>query len=112
MNFVGKFPSIFSSPLHGFIKLNFDGASKGNIGLVGYGGIFRDDNDGPICFYVGRCGNKSNNVGEFIAMDHYLIIALDNGYQRLHIDGDPLLVLSMVNKLLNGLPIHKFIKIW
>jgi hypothetical protein len=35
-------PLIWSPPPAGFIKLNFNGASKGNPGLERLGGVFRD----------------------------------------------------------------------
>jgi len=39
-NSIRKSPIHFSHPTAGFIKLNFDGASKGNPGLARLGGIF------------------------------------------------------------------------
>lgn len=33
----------FRYPGENFIKLNFNGVSKGNPGLAGFGGIFRDN---------------------------------------------------------------------
>jgi len=41
-------------PKHIF-KLNFNGASKGNPGNAGYGGIFRNHEGSPLLIY---CGNK------------------------------------------------------
>jgi hypothetical protein len=35
-------PSFWSPPPEDFVKLNFDGASKGNPGAAGYGVVFRD----------------------------------------------------------------------
>jgi len=34
---------IWQSPPHGFLKINIDGASKGNPGMVGFGGVIRDE---------------------------------------------------------------------
>jgi len=35
-------PSVWHSPLVGLIKLNFNGASKGNAGATGFGVVFRN----------------------------------------------------------------------
>jgi ribonuclease HI len=48
----------------GFVKLNFDGASKGNAGPVGYGAVFKDDNGLILHILVGSLGNDTNNVFE------------------------------------------------
>eukprot|EP00253_Pinus_taeda_P022541 PITA_22541 len=40
-----KSPDKFCYPKENFIKLNFDGASKGNPGEAGFGGIFRDSSN-------------------------------------------------------------------
>jgi len=42
-------------PEHTF-KLNFDGASKGNPGKAGYGGIFRNHAGMPLLIYFGNIG--------------------------------------------------------
>lgn len=35
--------NIHKPPPHGFLKVNIDGASKGNPGLAGFGGVIRDE---------------------------------------------------------------------
>jgi len=35
--------NIWKPPPHGFLKVNIDGASKGNPGLAGFGGVIRDE---------------------------------------------------------------------
>ena len=43
-------PTLWTTPPASFIKFNFDGASKGNPGLVGGGGMFRNDSGKSFIF--------------------------------------------------------------
>lgn len=52
---------IFKPPLEGFIKLSFDGASKGNLRQAGVGGIFRDHPGTTRFIYDDSYGFSSNN---------------------------------------------------
>lgn len=51
----------FSWSSTGFIKLNFDGASKGNPGLAGMGGLFRDDHGKTKWINADNSGFMNNN---------------------------------------------------
>lgn len=51
----------FKYPGENFIKLNFDGASKGNPGLAGFGGIFRDSMGRTRWVYADKGGIMTNN---------------------------------------------------
>jgi hypothetical protein len=46
------------APPQGFLKLNFDGASRGNPGLGGVEGIFRNAQGKIISLYIVRLGQK------------------------------------------------------
>ena len=48
-----------------FVKLNFDGASKGNPGEAGFGGIFRDSNNQVRWIFADWGGEMTNNEAEF-----------------------------------------------
>jgi hypothetical protein len=52
-------------PQKGFIKLNFDGASKGNPGPAGAGGVFRNHKGEPLLFFATNLGITSNNAVEW-----------------------------------------------
>ena len=58
---IGDTIRIFKPPLEGFIKLSFDGASKGNSGQAGVGGIFRDQYGITRFIYDDSCGFASHN---------------------------------------------------
>lgn len=66
--------SLYSPPPINFIKLSFDGASKGNLGPVGFGGILRNDKSEPLCIYTMDYGFSSNNntrVNVVIQLPHF-----------------------------------------
>eukprot|EP00253_Pinus_taeda_P013273 PITA_13273 len=50
-------------PKHSY-KLNFDGASKGNPGIAGFGGILRNHEGTPMQIYFGNIGWDTNNSAE------------------------------------------------
>ena len=51
-------------PRSGFIKLNFDGASKGNPRKIGYGGVFRTCEGKILGTYMGVLGIDCNNAAK------------------------------------------------
>ncbi|CAA3004526.1 Hypothetical predicted protein, partial [Olea europaea subsp. europaea] len=57
----------FTTPSKGFVKLSFDGASKGNSRLVGLGGIFGDFKSNTKLIYVEHCEVASNNERSYKA---------------------------------------------
>ena len=58
----------FPFPLEGFIKLNFDGASKGNPGLARYEGILQENQGIPLGLFIGHYGSTTNNIVEFTVL--------------------------------------------
>eukprot|EP00253_Pinus_taeda_P023228 PITA_23228 len=60
-----KSPDKFCYPKENFIKLNFDGASKGNPGKAGFGGIFRDSSNQVRWIFVEWGGEMTNNEAKF-----------------------------------------------
>ena len=65
-------PVIWQRPPHGFCKLNFDGAAKGNPGPVGAGGVLRDENGSIIHILSKNLGETTNNYAEFTALEQGL----------------------------------------
>jgi len=65
---VQSIPNKWHLPPSGFIKLNFDRASKGNHSSVVFGVSFRD-NQGFLCHILAKnIGHNSNNVVELWAL--------------------------------------------
>jgi hypothetical protein len=92
----------FTAPTEGFMKLSFDGASKGNPGPIGLGGLFRDPRTNTTLIYVDHCGYASNNEAEFVATRQGLQIAIKMGYKNIVVEGDSRLVINTVKKLNQG----------
>jgi ribonuclease HI len=84
------------------VKLNFDGASKGNLGPVGYGVVFRDDNGIILHILVGSLGNDTNNVVELWDLIKGIHTTTSLGFHKLIVEGDSYVVLSLLTCLING----------
>lgn len=95
-------PTEFKCPHEDFIKLNFDGASKGNPGLAGFRGIFKYSRGWTRWVYADRGGIMSNNGAELMAVYQGIRITIRNGYTKLEIKGDSNLVIEILRKLNNG----------
>jgi ribonuclease HI len=74
--------------------LFFDGASKGNPGQAGGGGIIIDPSGNIHTVYAWGLGHASNNQAEFLALWQGLHQALKMGIQSLRIFGDSKQVLE------------------
>jgi hypothetical protein len=61
-------PDKWEPPLEGFIKMNFDGASKGNLGHPGFVGVFRNEKGEILGIYAGYLGIERNNTTELYVL--------------------------------------------
>lgn len=59
-------------PLKGFFKCNIDGASKGNPGIAGYGGVLRYENRSILFIFYFHLGIATNTMVELMAMEQCL----------------------------------------
>jgi hypothetical protein len=81
-------PNRFCLPALHSIKLNFDGASKGNPGPAGLGGLFRDGEGKTRWVFAEWVGEMTNNEAELWAVYEGLRIAVRNRYRNMEIEGD------------------------
>lgn len=51
----------------GFLKLNFDGSSRGNPGLSGFGCVIRDHQGDNFCVIAGPLGHGDSIKAEVLA---------------------------------------------
>ena len=58
----------FDRPQSGFLKLNYDVASKGNPGHAGVGGLFQDCTGTTLRIYAIDLGYSTNNEAELAAV--------------------------------------------
>ena len=99
-------------PQPGFLKLNYDGASRGNPGQAGLGGIFRNSR-GTVCrFYALDLGHATNNEAELVAVKQGLQIAIREQYQRIIVEGDSAMVTGILQKLQQGTQWEKISQSW
>ena len=79
--------------------LFFDGASKGNPGAAGGGGVFVSASGAIVSNYAWGLGIESNNTTEFCALWQGLRIAKNKGITALTVFGDSrVLVQSLIKK--------------
>lgn len=86
-------------PEKGWIKINFDGASRGNLGVSGIGVIARDDWGNTLAIGAQRLVDGSNNVAECQATLEAILMAGKLGVKKLHLEGDSQVV---VNEIARG----------
>jgi hypothetical protein len=94
-------------PPSGFLKLNFDGAAKGNPRVAGAGGVIRDSGGNIIRLYVRSMGNSTNNVAEFGALELGLEILSRERMTNTIVEGDSTLVINTMKRLQNGTKVGK-----
>lgn len=104
--------SKWTPPPPGTFKLNFDGASKGNPGRAGFGGIFRDHEGKPLLLYMGNIGWDTNNSAELEGMRQGLSLSHIHGFHPLEIEGDSQILINMANQLLQGAHANKVANSW
>ena len=105
-------PDSWSPPREGFFKLNFDGASKGNPGRAGFGGILRNARGQAVWVFFGYIGQDTNNSAELEGLLHGLLLAQENQCFPLVVEGDSRVILGMAAKIQAGQPASKVSNTW
>jgi ribonuclease HI len=105
-------PITWSPPSQHFVKLNFDGVTKNNLGDAGYGRVFRDSNGTILRIYAGNLGISSNNATELWVLLSRVRITKKQAYSKLIIEGDSQLIINMLIHLQNGSPLWKVSMRW
>lgn len=80
--------------MNSILKLNIDGASKGNPRLAGCGGILRDSNGEMIMAFSEFLGWGSNNFAEISALLSGLLICYQIGVPKVLIESDSKLLVQ------------------
>eukprot|EP00253_Pinus_taeda_P030654 PITA_30654 len=100
-------PSHWSPPPPNSFMLNFDGASKGNPGATGYGGVIRDHTRQVLKVFFGSIGWNTNNVAELEGLWQGLNIAQKDNFFPLIVEGDSQILIKMEIKIQQGTEAHK-----
>ena len=74
--------------------LFFDGASKGNPGAAGCGGVIIMENGNVISNYSWGLGTESNNIAEFCGLFQGLKITQSKGIGKISVFGDSSLLIQ------------------
>jgi ribonuclease HI len=85
-----------------FIKLNFDGASKGNPSAAGYGVVFRNHHGHIILINASSLGHSTNNAAELLGLIRGLQLAIENDFTKLIVEGDSQIIINLLRRILNG----------
>lgn len=84
----------------GWVRLNTDGASKGNPGKAGAGGLIRGHRGEVFEMFAANCGECSNTRAELLAVMRGLIVAWNGGHRKVVVSVDS----EVVVRLLEGEP--------
>jgi ribonuclease HI len=76
-----------------FASLYFDGASRGNPGNAGCGGVLYNKNNEEIATYTKYLGKQTNNYAEYMGLYHGMMEAHTRNISDLTIYGDSQLII-------------------
>ncbi|KAL0437781.1 UNVERIFIED_CONTAM: putative ribonuclease H protein [Sesamum radiatum] len=85
-----------------WVKLNSDGASRGNPGVSGVGGIIRDHFGQVILAYYEPLGFSTNMMAELQGLFRGLQLCLERGLFHVWIDVDAMHVIRLIAKQSKG----------
>eukprot|EP00253_Pinus_taeda_P036591 PITA_36591 len=102
----------WTHPPNNTYLLNFDGASKGNPGITGYGGVIRNSQGIPLKVYFGSIGWNTNNAAELEGLWQGLQIAHHQNFFPLIAEGDSQIIINMASKIQQGSAAQKVSRSW
>ncbi|XP_059067686.1 uncharacterized protein LOC131858463 [Cryptomeria japonica] len=79
-------------------KLNFDGASRGNPGVPGYGVVIKDEEGCLVKAICGPVGVATNNIAEITTLEEGLKLSCSLGCTKVMIEGDSQIILNGIIK--------------
>ena len=103
---------IFGTPLKGFLKFNIDGASKGNPGTAGHGGVLRDERGNILFIFYGHLGKATNNMAKVMAMEQCLEFMIQDNRHNVIIEADSELIINSTKRISWGTTPEKVSKNW
>ncbi|KAG8380419.1 hypothetical protein BUALT_Bualt06G0013400 [Buddleja alternifolia] len=92
----------WTNPNPNWIKLNTNGASWGNLGQAGAGGLVRDHKGKVLFAFCEPLGMVSNMTAELAPLDRGLQLCIEKGYQKVGIELDALSVIHILCSIYKG----------
>ena len=89
-------PVRWHKPAEGWFKLNSNGASLGNPGRAGGGGLIHDCNGNWLIGYVRNIGVATSIIAEFWALRDGLLLASQLGITQLIVELDTKVIVDLV----------------
>lgn len=89
-------------PPTSFLKFNIDGASKGNTGTVGFGGVLKDEEGNIIFIFHFHLGRATNNMEELMALEQSLEFLKQDNCLNVIIEADSELTINSVKRISCG----------
>jgi len=102
----------WSPPASYSYKLNFDGATKGNPGLVGYGGIFRNNVGSTLHIYHGSLGKDTKNAAELEGLWKGIYIEEMENFLPLEVEGDSQILIEAATWIHSSTSAAKIASSW
>lgn len=81
------------------ILIQFDGGSRGNPGIAGGGVVIYKNKEEIISGCIPLSQSMTNNQAEYLALKEGLLLAFNEGYTEITVQGDSMLVVNQVNGL-------------
>lgn len=88
----------WSPPKPGWLKLNFDGASRGNPGPSGIGYVIRDHSGSIIWKMAKPIPPDTNNIAEFKALQLGLTDCIKHGLKNISVEGDSEMAINAIKR--------------
>ncbi|XP_057816798.2 uncharacterized protein LOC131030131 [Cryptomeria japonica] len=85
-------------PKKGWAKLNFGGASRGNLGPAGIECYLHDDDGKELAKLAKPIGIESNNKADILALVEGLLLCQNRGISKLAIEGDSSIIINGLRK--------------
>jgi hypothetical protein len=105
-------PTLWEAPSCNFFKLNFDGASKGNLGPASYRAVIQNSDGEILHILAGSMGHNTNNSAEIWSLLYGLQVDLELHLFPLIAEGDSKIVIKILSHLLNGEDSEKLSPSW
>lgn len=89
----------WEKPNYNWVKLNFDGACRGNPGQAGFGAVIQNKDGNVVLGTYGSIGHATNNEAKIRALEAGLLLCKEKGLTNVQIEGDSQII---VNGVING----------